>query len=125
MTSAALAQGSAAARIVDAGTRLDHLLVTAGAWLLAVLWILPLLFALWAAFHPPLYAARFDLTAPLTLDNFTRAMAAAPFARYMLNTLMLVTTRRPSTRHSIGRANRNDAPLRWISWIGWTSTCRR
>jgi sn-glycerol 3-phosphate transport system permease protein len=91
VTSAALAQGSAAARIVDAGTRLDHLLVTAGAWLLAVLWILPLLFALWAAFHPPLYAARFDLTAPLTLDNFTRAMAAAPFARYMLNTLMLVT----------------------------------
>ncbi|MEZ5866505.1 MAG: carbohydrate ABC transporter permease [Geminicoccaceae bacterium] len=77
--------------MVDSGTRLDHLLVTCGAWLLAILWILPLLFAVWAAFHPPLYAARFDLTAPLTLDNFSRAMAAAPFARYMLNTLVLVT----------------------------------
>ncbi len=91
MTSAALAPGTAAARIVDRGAGLDHLLVTAGAWLLALLWILPLLFALWAAFHPPLYAARFELDAPLTLDNFARAMAAAPFARYMLNTLILVT----------------------------------
>ena len=91
MTSAALAPGTAAARIVDRGAGLDHLLVTAGAWLLAFLWILPLLFALWAAFHPPLYAARFELDAPLTLDNFARAMAAAPFARYMLNTLILVT----------------------------------
>lgn len=91
MTSATLAPGTAAARIVDRGAGLDHLLVTAGAWLLALLWILPLLFALWAAFHPPLYAARFELDAPLTLDNFARAMAAAPFARYMLNTLILVT----------------------------------
>lgn len=91
MTSATLAPGTAAARIVDRGAGLDHLLVTAGAWLLAFLWILPLLFALWAAFHPPLYAARFELDAPLTLDNFARAMAAAPFARYMLNTLILVT----------------------------------
>ncbi len=90
MTGATLAEGPTAARIVDKGAGLDRLLVTAGAWLLAFLWFLPLLFALWAAFHPPIYAARFELDAPLTLQNFVRAMAAAPFARYMLNTLILV-----------------------------------
>ena len=37
---------------------------------LALLWILPLAYALWAAFHPSAYSAHFVLTAPLTLDNF-------------------------------------------------------
>ncbi|ARP79475.1 ABC transporter permease [Bordetella genomosp. 8] len=64
---------------------------TAGAWLLGILWILPLLYAAWAAFHPPAYATRFDLFAPLTLENFARAWDAAPFPRYFLNTFMLVT----------------------------------
>lgn len=64
---------------------------TLGAWLLAVLWVLPLLYAFFAAFHPPEYATRFDLFAPLTLDNFRRAWNAAPFARYFLNTFFLVT----------------------------------
>ena len=59
--------------------------------LLAVLWIAPLVFALWAAFHPPEFTTRFVLTAPLTFDNFMRAWAAAPFARYFLNTFILVT----------------------------------
>ena len=61
------------------------------AWLLAVLWILPLLYAVWTAFHPPEYSARFEALAPLTLDNFSRAWIAAPFARYFLNTFLLVT----------------------------------
>ncbi|MBM3537882.1 MAG: carbohydrate ABC transporter permease [Alphaproteobacteria bacterium] len=64
---------------------------TLGAWLLALLWILPLLYALFAAFHPPEYATRFDLLAPITLDNFRRAWNAAPFARYFFNTFVLVT----------------------------------
>ncbi|MBO1114590.1 carbohydrate ABC transporter permease [Bordetella petrii] len=64
---------------------------TLGAWLLGLLWILPLAYALWAAFHPPAYATRFDLLAPLTLENFSRAWHAAPFPRYFLNTFMLVT----------------------------------
>ncbi|WP_449370161.1 carbohydrate ABC transporter permease [Thiomonas sp.] len=66
-------------------------LLTLGAWVLALLWILPLLFAFWAAFHPPADVARFDLFAPLTLDNFARAWQAAPFARYFLNTFLVVT----------------------------------
>jgi sn-glycerol 3-phosphate transport system permease protein len=34
---------------------------------------------------------RFDLFVPLTLENFANAWAAAPFARYFLNTIVLVT----------------------------------
>ena len=63
---------------------------TVAAWLLAILWILPLLYAVWTAFHAPEYATRFTLLAPLTLDNFRRAWEAAPFARYFLNTTLLV-----------------------------------
>ena len=60
------------------------------AWLLALLWILPLAYAVWTAFHPGEYSTRFAWDAPLTLDNFRRAWAAAPFARYFLNTTLLV-----------------------------------
>lgn len=63
---------------------------TLAAWLLALLWILPLAYAVWTAFHPPEYSTRFALLAPLTLDNFRRAWDAAPFARYFLNTTLLV-----------------------------------
>ncbi|MDH3378260.1 MAG: carbohydrate ABC transporter permease [Gammaproteobacteria bacterium] len=63
----------------------------AAAWLLALLWISPLIYAFWAAFHPAIYATRFDLLAPLTLDNFREAWSQAPFARYYLNTFLLVT----------------------------------
>jgi len=68
-----------------------RLLETAAAWMLAMLWILPLLYAVWTAFHPSEYSARFEALAPLTLDNFSRAWSAAPFARYFLNTFLLVT----------------------------------
>jgi len=65
-------------------------LSTAAAWLFGLLWGLPLLYALWAAFHPAAYATHFDLLSPLTLGNFAHAWDAAPFARYFLNTTMLV-----------------------------------
>ncbi len=64
---------------------------TAAAWLLAVLWLAPLIYAFWSAFHPPEFATSFELTAPLTLENFARAWRQAPFARYFLNTVALVT----------------------------------
>jgi sn-glycerol 3-phosphate transport system permease protein len=64
---------------------------TLAAWLLGVLWILPLGYAGWTAFHPREYSARFVPTAPLTLGNFVEAWNAAPFARYFLNTFLLVT----------------------------------
>jgi sn-glycerol 3-phosphate transport system permease protein len=59
------------------------------AWVLAFLWILPLLYAFWTAFHPSDYATRFDLAAPWTLDNFKTAWNAAPFARYFFNTTVI------------------------------------
>ena len=67
------------------------LVETAAAWLLALLWILPLAYAVWTAFHPAAYSARFTPFAPVTLENFVRAWEAAPFARYFLNTFALVT----------------------------------
>ncbi len=66
-----------------------HALETTGAWLLGALWLLPLAYAVWTAFHPGEFSTRFIPTAPLTLDNFARAWAAAPFARYFLNTVLL------------------------------------
>jgi len=63
----------------------------AAAWLLAALWLMPLAYAFWAGFHPPEFATRFDPLAPLTLSNFSRAWSVAPFARYFLNTFMMVT----------------------------------
>ena len=59
------------------------------AWTLGILWIFPLLYAFWAAFHPAEYATRFELFAPLTLEHFATAWQQAPFMRYMLNTLII------------------------------------
>ena len=66
-------------------------LETAAAWLLGLLWILPLAYAVWTAFHPAAFSTRFEPGAPLTLQNFVNAWHAAPFARYFLNTTLLVT----------------------------------
>ena len=67
----------------------SHALETIAAWILGIAWFLPLIYALWTAFHPPEYAARFAPLAPLTLENFVAAWNAAPFARYFLNTFLL------------------------------------
>ncbi len=72
-------------------TGYDRLLNTLGAWTLGLIWFLPLIYAIWTAFHPSAYSVRFDIFAPLTLENFANAWAAAPFARYFLNTIVLVT----------------------------------
>ena len=66
-------------------------LLTIAAWLLGFLWVLPLLYAVWAAIHPAEYAVHLNLFAPLTIHNFVVAWEAAPFPRYLLNTFMLVT----------------------------------
>ena len=69
----------------------DRSLNTFAAWCLALLWLLPLLYAVWTAFHPSEYETRFSLFAPLTLQNFVQAWNEAPFARYFLNTVILLT----------------------------------
>jgi len=73
------------------GAPAAQVLETAGAWMLALLWFLPLAYAAWAAFHAPEFSTRFSPLAPLTLENFRRAWNAAPFARYIVNTVVLVT----------------------------------
>jgi hypothetical protein len=72
-------------------TPIGRFLETLGAWLLGLIWMLPLLYAAWTAFHPAIYATHFSPLAPLTLANITSAWQAAPFTRYLLNTVMLVT----------------------------------
>jgi len=64
---------------------------TFAAWFMAILWVSPLAYAFWAAFHASEYAIHFDLFAPLTLDNFRQALDQAPFLRYGFNTFVLVS----------------------------------
>ncbi len=87
--SQAVTSASTQGRSLGADT---SLLSTIGAWVLALVWISPLLYAVWAAIHPSEFATKLVLTAPLTMDNFRAAWEAAPFARYFLNTTLLVTT---------------------------------
>jgi len=70
--------------------RLKQIATTSAAWLLGLIWGLPVLYAIWAAIHPSAFATNFDFAAPLTWHNFARAWDAAPFARYFLNTVVLV-----------------------------------
>ncbi len=65
-------------------------LETGVAWALGLFWLTPLAYAIWTAFHAAAYATHFDFLAPLTLENLERAWHAAPFARYFLNTIILV-----------------------------------
>ena len=62
------------------------------AWILALVWVSPLLYAFWAAFHTNEYAVNFEILAPLTLTNFAEAWEQAPFARYFLNTFLIVSS---------------------------------
>ncbi len=68
-----------------------HAVETSAAWLLGALWVLPLAYAFWTAFHPAEFSTHFTVFAPVTLDNFVKAWQAAPFARYFANTILLVT----------------------------------
>jgi sn-glycerol 3-phosphate transport system permease protein len=68
-----------------------RVLETVAAWFLGLLWALPLAYAVWTAFHPAQFSTHFVLRAPLTLENFAKAWDAAPFARYFVNTTLLVT----------------------------------
>ena len=76
---------------LEGSSLLTRTLETGAAWALGLFWLAPLAYAIWTAFHPAAYATHFDLLAPLTLENLERAWHAAPFARYFLNTIILVT----------------------------------
>ena len=67
-------------------TLLVNLLIGAG----ALFWALPLLIAVWVAFHPVSDQASFRMWSPLTLQNFVTAWHSAPFAQYFINTTLQV-----------------------------------
>ncbi len=66
------------------------LLVNFLVWAGALFWALPLLIALWVAFHPVSDQASFRVFSPLTLQNFVTAWHSAPFAQYFINTSLQV-----------------------------------
>jgi sn-glycerol 3-phosphate transport system permease protein len=66
-------------------------LQTISLWVLAILWSLPLLYIIWAAFHFETDVTHFNLSAPLTLGNFRTVLKEVPFIRYMFNTFIMIT----------------------------------
>lgn len=74
-------------------TKASHSVVeTIAAWVLGILWLSPLLYSLWTAFHAPEFSTKFKWNAPFTLENFVNAWHAVPFPTYFLNTFLLVTS---------------------------------
>lgn len=63
-----------------------------GAWLLALLWVAPLLYAGWTAFREPSAAFSLTLTSGWTFGNIARAWEQAPWLIYMRNTMLLVAS---------------------------------
>ena len=48
-----------------------------------LLWVLPLAYAFWTAFHPPEYATKFAILAPLTLENFVNGATKKDMAEFV------------------------------------------
>jgi sn-glycerol 3-phosphate transport system permease protein len=71
--------------------RLRDSLVPLAGWVLGLIWIAPLLLLVWAAWHPGGDALRLSLHTRWGLDNFAAAWQIAPFARYLRNTLCIVS----------------------------------
>ncbi len=72
-------------------TRLLNSVSVILAWFLGLIWVFPLIYAIWAAIHPPEFATSFSLFAPLTFENFREAWDHAPFLRYMINTVAITS----------------------------------
>lgn len=70
---------------------LDKVFDAVGAWVLAIVWISPLLFATWAALQPSGTALGMDFSNPLTFENFVYVWNAVPWVGYFTNTVVLVT----------------------------------
>ena len=64
----------------DTPALLGHWLETVGAWLLGLLWLLPLAYAVWTAFHPSEFSTRF---VPSSASRFASALACASKAGFV------------------------------------------
>lgn len=59
---------------------------------MAVIWGIPLLWAIFTAFRPSNLATSLTFNGVLTFDNFIKAWNTAPFGQYYLNTIIIVST---------------------------------
>ena len=94
---------------------LARALETAGAWLLALLWISPLAYAVWTAFHPSEFSVRFTLDAPLTLRSYRVVLVGVIAAAVVWSStsfLMLEPSDSRSRRPVGGRPRRSPQELR-------------
>lgn len=61
------------------------------AWIVGVVWVLPLLYMIWAAFHTGSDTLYLNLNSAWSLANFRQAWEMAPFVRYIVNTFVMVS----------------------------------
>jgi sn-glycerol 3-phosphate transport system permease protein len=61
------------------------------AWVLGAVWVLPLLYMVWAAFHTGSDTIYLNLNSDWTWANFYQAWDMAPFIRYIWNTFAMVS----------------------------------
>jgi len=74
-------------------SRISRGALTVATVVLAVLWAIPLLWLIVAAFRPagdPMGPGDVWFAFPLTLENFAKALELAPFERYFVNTLVII-----------------------------------
>lgn len=75
--------------------RIGSWLVTGGTAFLAILWTIPIVWALVASFRPttePMKLGDVWFGSSLTLGNYIRAWSLAPFGQYYVNTIIIVLT---------------------------------
>lgn len=76
------------------GARLGSALLTIFTFVLAILWAVPMAWAVVASLRPPTDPlGRGDVwfAFPLTLENYTRALTLAPFGQYYVNTVVVIS----------------------------------
>ena len=80
-------------RLLGLKSRLGGRAATVVTIVIALLWIVPLLWALIASLRPPsdpMGPGDVWFSFPLTFDNYTKALDLAPFGRYFVNTIVIV-----------------------------------
>jgi len=77
------------------GAKIGEWLITILTYAIAILWSIPILWAIVASFRPasePMSVGDVWFGSALTIANYTRALSLAPFGQYYINTIIIVTT---------------------------------
>ena len=78
---------------------------------LALMWLAPLVWLVGTAFSEPTFHMTFLPNSRFTFGNLSYVWNAIPFARYYLNTLILVVVT------FCVQFVTSTLPMRWLSWI--------